>query len=854
MFNDDADDVYGVNNLSYLQQQLRGYDTESNRDEELTESGTAIVSTVGSSTNDVISIDSSSLNGEDGSGDGAPDGDTEIKADYIPIPNNADPSGTVSTHLQRLSQIIKGLSSDQYQSFELGPDELNEFLALQKIKVELGNSKEIIINPNSRPIPSNGQINSNDFNQIIDLQNKVKKLGAIRDTFSTPPTPSEYVASGNGFYPSGATTFHISATNAMKNPSFPDAGFTTSQIVVNRPEGSVVFSLPPPSAHDSNYEKRKNEPSISEETLKTLLEISKQMQSSNKMSGISPLTTASSPLILPVVQPVFNYPLPILPNFKDGNSYDMRPMQKISSISGNLNEDGDVGQQPEDIGLSTVIHNHIPITISQLGTPSSTRRPTNEESIYDSYGTKLSSESHGQQYYPHLPVNDAPTQLPITTASAEYGYQSAVNSKFGRYPPFTTNQIQANQSPYNHGVIDPQQPLPAFSSDDSRYTEKYYTPTPHLNSNNVNRYVNLEARPYPTIRPSTYDPMGASSVLQPSYSPAPAAISQQYSPSYSDEFDRNGNENSKGESDSENSEYNYSSSDGASGENVMDLLTNYNMATSVMRATKKPIFEFKPSSSENHKQIVNLGGNYMSLETYQSSIEPFIQNAAPQVEVLTCATGVRQANSSDCTRYFVCNAKTGKVLSYSCPPYTAFNPDTKICNTKTFSDCHPMVIRNHVPVNASQKNVQQDAQYSLLEAQRIRAEALKAQHMAHMIKMETQKIIDGHRLRNRPFVPAGAKATRAPSPTPPMRSKKRPLPKPVSTSGKEATKTASRRKIPCRTEGKLADTLSKYNYFICFKDSDGKMLARKMLCPAKLVFCRSTKLCTSTQRCTDKRL
>lgn len=879
MFNDDADDVYGVNNLNYLQQQLKGYDAESNhgsnQEEEYTDGDNILVSTSETTKKDSISIDSSGFHGdEDGSGDGSTASDTEIKADYIPIPNNADPSGTVSTHLQRLSQIIKGLSSDQYQSFELGPDELNEFLALQKIKAELGNSKEIIISPNSKPIPSNGQVSPTDLHQIIDLQNKIKKLGATRDTYSTLPTPSQHSVSvsGSGYYPSDATTVHISATNSMKNPRFPDVGYATSQIVVNGPEGSVVFSLPTPTSYEPQHEKHKNEPSISEETLKTLLEISKQMQSTQQTHQSQPISTASSPLILPVVQPIYNYPFSLFPNYEEGNKYNgVRPMHKISSISGNLDDDGIVDHRPEDIGLSTVVHNHIPITITRPNNPNvsvnnnrykatSTSRPSMEDNtFYDSYGTKISSDSTQHKYYSYKPYNDELSQHPTIGFNSEYGYQS----HNGLHPSSSPNYIQIPQ--YNQGVLSPQQPIPTFSSDDTQYTDKYYTPTPHLNTNNVNHYVNVEQKPFPTLS-STYDPMASSSNLKPAYSQAPTTIlhsttySQYGSSNYDDEYDRNGDENiDQGESNhSDNSEYNYSNSDETSSENVMNSLAKYNVATSSMRTTKNPLFQFKPSSNENHKQIVNLNGNYMSLETYQSSIEPYLQHDPPQIEVLTCATGVRQANSTDCTKYFVCNSKTGKVLSYTCPPYTAFNPETKICNAKTFADCHPLTIRNRVTLNTSQQ-IKQDAQHSLLEAQRIKAEALKAQHLAQKIRFETQKIIDanGQNFQMRPIVPIGAKSTRMPLPTPPMRLNKNPLPRPhttqtTTTTTKQGKKKSGKRKIPCRKEGNLPDALSKYNYFMCYKGVDGKMRARKLPCPAKLIFCVSSGLCTSASRCSAR--
>lgn len=950
--NDDSDNVYGVNNLNYLQQQLKGYDAESNHsqsssqeegaDDDLDQSETVHGDGLSSHSDN----STSNANEDESSGDGAAD-ETENKGDTIPIPTtNIDPPSTVATQLQRLSQIMNSLSSDGNQSSDLRADDLNEFLSLHKIKSEKASSKEsMTINSNARPMPSNGRIHPLDLDQILDLQKKLNKLGLTRDALSTPATPVQYSVSGSGYYPADATTVHINAATPIQNPMFPEPGYSSSQIVVNRPGGSILFSLPNGNVQYSSGEQQQqqhqNGGSISEETLKKLLDLSKQMSTTSQPANIPGFITPTNPTNLygqPIIRPIFyNFPVQdILQNYdqnnnnnnyyhgsidrmQDADSNNKRPMQKIASVSGHIeSEDMNLEHRPDDIGLSTVIHNHIPITISNPNPThstvhryqaSSTPRPYSDDQnsqqpqLYDSYGHRRPNEqSDSNVYYPYPPFEESSShnrpspynhQRPSSTP-----YNNNIPSQYGnqRLPPTQetpTHYVKISQSPpdeypsYNPGIISAHQPIPTFSSDDNSYTTKFYTPSTHLSNNNVNHLVPVE-QTYPTLQPTSYIPN-----RRPNYAPTSPTYMTGYSASslksgsserpYDDESnediygggidgslssqdDLSGSAEQSSHEVYENLNMDQSSENG----NVMDLLPNYNNGlTQTISSTvstgggggrpsasneKNSLFEYSPSQSEKHKQFVNLGGNFISLESYQSSIEPFLPSnsmLSTRIEVLTCATGVRQANSTDCTKYFVCNSKTGKVLSYSCPPYTAFNPDTKICNAKTYSECYPNSVKTKITIDTN-KRIQQQAQLSLLQAQRIKNEALKAQQLAHMIKLETQKILDANKRR----VGVGAKATSAPASLPTAAStrlKKGPQRVPAQTNAATGQiRQGGKRRIPCRAEGKLADNLSKYNYFLCFKDKEGKMRARRLLCPAKLIFCASTKLCTSAQRCVAK--
>jgi Fe-S cluster biosynthesis and repair protein YggX len=54
---------------------------------------------------------------------------------------------------------------------------------------------------------------------------------------------------------------------------------------------------------------------------------------------------------------------------------------------------------------------------------------------------------------------------------------------------------------------------------------------------------------------------------------------------------------------------------------------------------------------------------------------------------IPCTTGVRMPNFTDCTRYYMCNSTSGTILSYACPPHTAFNVYKHVCETSVYNWC-----------------------------------------------------------------------------------------------------------------------------------------------------------------------
>lgn len=968
------ENVYGVNNLSYLRKQIKGYDTEGDDssediddddendnneevlDEEdenvfimLSNNGTMTFNT-SSNSNSILNANSNSIlnsnsysgsnytsnvtsnpsanpiiNGNLGdfesSGDGEDpeEGNLENKSGHVPIPNNY---GLITAQLQRLSQLVQKMNQNQHQNPNqngaLTPDDLNQYMTLYKLIHQRFPSS------NADPVPHNKLIEDHHLKQILDLQNKLNNLANTHNVYSTQPTPPEFTIEGNGVYPADATTVHIKATNPVK-PQFPDFGYTTSQIVVNRPGGSVVFRLPNSNLpHKSSKKKQENQ--ISEETLKTLLELSKQMSNHapntpNFVHSFPPPTNGYVPSI---VQPVvYNFPwdqmglnslLAIIDAKKTEPTQgdEKSSMEKISAMNGNVQSTASAMGDSDDSGPTTIVHNHIPITIAQpnptnsivnrIKTVATTMQPF--EDRFDSYGNKKHTEHTDlNNYYPFPPYSESSKKI-----SNAQQIPSLSGSPMIEYPtPFSTQPTS-----YDHNVEQPQyvqishsrpdhyvpvyptntimsetlRPIPTFASVDGGYTQKFYStypPQPHIPVTNANDFVkikrkkNQNSNQNPAFKPVNYVPIATASSPTPNYADLPEHFRPvQKNKHIADKIDLfvgsdptkndHGNENNENNDDYDNTNVEQSSN-----ENVMDLLANYNSpikpdSESINNSgEKKPPFKLSAGSNHgNHKQFVNLNGNFMSLETYETSIEPYLQKNPSfngHIELLTCATGVRQPNTTDCTRYFVCNEQTGKILSYTCPSNTAFNRDTKICTAETYSRCF-----SGFPNNKRGHNKISQSQLSIMEANRIKAEAVKAQQLAHLIRLETDKILSqASQVKHKQQAMSGGKSTAQTFTRPlhvaPIKTHHKPQSTQASitpnrkknkNTTRPANKPRGKRKVPCKKEGKLVDNLSQNHYFLCFKDQKQRMRARRLQCPAKLLFCPSTLMCTATDRCMNR--
>lgn len=268
-----------------------------------------------------------------------------------------------------------------------------------------------------------------------------------------------------------------------------------------------------------------------------------------------------------------------------------------------------------------------------------------------------------------------------------------------------------------------------------------------------------------------------------------------------------------------------------------------------------------PSYGEG-SQLVNFGGNFISVDVFQNSILPLMGgNAqAANVEVITCAAGVRQPNSTDCTRYYVCSKKDGKVLSYSCPPYTAFNAETRICDARTYALCSPEA--NAVPTYSVSENkrLQMEAMKALQEANRKQAmqqqqqqhqQVMQAQHLANILQQYQPQSSNSNSLNSiSSYSTTSAEQNMLQSYMQQAASMASLITSTTKRPHVSANQQSSKkRKYYCKEGDKIADQTSISSYFVCYKNAQGQMKGHKMTCSKGLLFCPKSTMCTLPSKC-----
>lgn len=959
----DDKNVYGINNLEYLNKEILSYrpkydengekiaiddddNVDDNGDSDSADGEEKIV-VVSSEDIDEIDqnnieiIDDYNLTNEsevnasdevdysgDGSDDNKNDNIVEKKETYIAIPVNSDPNKSVASHLQRLSQLIQSLKdsqSNKSQSYDLGPNELNNFLTHHNIKVEYSN--QLKNQKKKEGIPMDGRIRPDHLAEILDLQQKLQSLNEIQNVgYSTTTERSiEF-----GRYPAKST---IQIKSPVKNVRVTDPGYSSSQIVVNRPEGSVLFSLPNnalptnqqqyqlPSSYNVNPSpppppSQQQEPYVSQDTLKTVLELSKQLiSSSNHQQAIQnyiPEQNYLQPIFRPIYYniPIHDLPVPIINNYEkkepkhdDSKDSNAEPNYvKITSVSGFIDTtpkyQTDDGDKPDE--HSTIIHNHIPITIEnpfQQSNKKSSKvssRPTvapvtittasgvdhqfdDYKPYADMYNSRPYPEFHDGSYATYLTEQHLPHANPTYSNSVPYPQWNQQNA--GAY---YVQQSQPYQQQQQQFYQDHQYPANGFP-------QTFYTQQTHLNDNNVNGFVQFNTPQYPTLRPAaipsqtvTSDPMYAyqNPVHQSPVTPkAEQPINTHYQAYEENDNDADGqvvnnadelpvmmedddddNNNDEYEGNGNNEDYEINEEDNIAADmnesNVMNLLADLENKKNPAIQNKQlperaPINPLLIDANDDAKRkVVQVGDNFMSVDEYEKLVQPLIDRDAfnGNFDVIPCVTGARQPLAKDCTKYMVCNGDTSKVLTYICPPYTAFNQQTRFCDAKTFGMCKKGGLSadekstSALDVINENKKLQMQADKELALAQKQRDHALKTQQLTALIKQQTQNILNSRPSNVQRPVRNRRKKIKTATSAPRPNYRTRP------TTKRKKNKPLIRR-IPCKEPSKVADSLSMYNYFTCYKGTDGTLKARKMSCPNGLIFCERIRLCTSSARC-----
>ncbi|XP_037959120.1 myb-like protein A [Teleopsis dalmanni] len=772
---------------------------------------------------------------------------------------NIDPK--LTEHLQRLSQLIDSLKQ-KYQNKnaeeqpELRPDQLNAFLAHFNIK-----NKYDMTNPTSTDFSDHHKAS---FPQTID---------STIHQIETPPTND--TSSQEGLDKKLDPEMKVMLTNSFPK-QYGKSGYSNSQIVVNRPEGSVMFNLPQypiehqflPHAVDYSH----TSPKISEDTLKTVYELSQQMIADQNVPNVIPNTNFYGQ---PILQPVFlpanifsgqrpheshfstNYNNPNNVKHYIDDNYDNKYVRHRNNY--NSHKKGSYSDNAYSKPGTTIIHNNvIPVHISSTNSA--------EKAILDTYGHNLGiipnientfSNNHKQYQNNINKFITITTVRPVISTTDTNQYVTQYPSSFNTELTATTNR------PFKY------QSTPEMIVD-------YYTPSSHLSNDNVNKLFQISDT-YSTVQhdniPQPID------LDRPNSNHQPTAYSQSIhvDPIFPEQIhpskvkiSPNSQKYESMEDDTDEIVYNLNSQYHHHSPQIYDKvyekkpdvntilpLSNLYMprpesSVSSSFKPKYPIYGIanQPNSYSNNNynennQLVNIGGNFMSYKLFRNSILPLFGNIPPEndldnIEVITCAAGVRQPNATDCTRYYVCSKKDGKILSYSCPPYTAFNSQTRICDAYTYSVCNPTALVSAYTVNEN-KRIQLEAMKALQEAKKKRDQTLKAQNMGNLLLQYDNQLDhiknpeNGYIKSNVPNAYSHQLVPVAPT---------------VTTTAKPIVLTGvKKRKYYCKEGDKIADQTSVYSYFVCYKNSSGVMKGHKMTCSKGLLFCSQTTLCTLPSKC-----
>ncbi|XP_075152191.1 uncharacterized protein LOC142226187 [Haematobia irritans] len=774
--------------------------------------------------------------------------------------SNIDPN--LTAHLQRLSQLVDGLKqtyqaqNEKEPTQEMRPDQLNAFLAHFNIK-----NKFDSLDPNGEYETSTASTEA--------TTNKTTKL--VRNEITKKLNPETKVVLTN-IIPKRYGSQHGSA-NA--------GGYSNSQIVVNRPEGAVLFALPGGDHHFAEHPEHysDNSPKISQDTLKTVLELSKQMIASQNMPNV-----IQNPAYYPpsIMQPILLTQSPFSSDYYGGH-YDHDHEDHSGGYPSVFSSDyHHYKKKPPKSSYdkgATIIHNNvIPLHLTS-GSGSG------DKHVLDSYGQNLG-------LYP--PVDDQgerPDTYHLDNTPTSY--------EANKYSTHTTRRPSTTHMPSYGNTVRPYDFRPTSAN-----FNKYFTPSEHLNNQNANNifqttdnYGNAmnNRRPSSSQISSSYhgDSTDTDDYGSPSIHSGPNKVYQhsnpqaiysedhiqQHQPQYPDSIDDDDSDvitytygHKKPVQVDGNLHLQYSSDQAESsvfstGKNPYMKrpsisVTSYNPTSSnsfntmpsssygsSTSSSSKTKFTHSSSGYSEGSQLVNFGGNFISIDVFRNSILPLLGGNGvqdPSVEVITCAAGVRQPNTTDCTRYYVCSKKDGKVLSYSCPPYTAFNSDTRICDARTYALCGPEATSNMVPSYsvADNKRLQMETLKALQEAKRKQAlQQQQAQQVANILQqyssqpsMSSSSLGDsGETNMLQPYMQQAASLASMGTST--------------TSRPHVSHQSSKKRKYYCKEGDKIADQTSISSYFVCYKNAQGQMKGHKMTCSKGLLFCPKSTMCTLPSKC-----
>lgn len=257
------------------------------------------------------------------------------------------------------------------------------------------------------------------------------------------------------------------------------------------------------------------------------------------------------------------------------------------------------------------------------------------------------------------------------------------------------------------------------------------------------------------------------------------------------------------------------------------------------------------------------------------------EDEKPQKEELICSIFLqRQANKTDCFKYYVCNAKTKEVITYTCPSFTSFNDVTKYCDAESYSNCKKI---NDAKFQSQQnQKIYNEAHAAIAQVKR---QSQKVERIANRMKqkmnkrkirypsysedvMEMDKEVEVPNSYSSYYQPQNTlynqevqhyqrlpeiqklKTTRKPTRkiNPVLKSKPQQSPQSVAVPARKKS-TKKKKRVKCNGIGNIVDPESPFNYWHCFVGQNKKMMRIRRQCTSNFIFCPSTKFCTKEELC-----
>ncbi|KAI9586395.1 hypothetical protein GQX74_002242 [Glossina fuscipes] len=765
----------------------------------------------------------------------------EAKETVEDIDKKSNVDHNLLKYLQRLSQLVDGLKQPYQhtdpQREELRPDQLNAFLAHFNIKNEF--------NALSAP-PYLSPPQTIWFNRTHEKE-RLKNLKPI-----------------TGF---------VMHNNALKNylsydrlngydERYPNTHLADNQ----RPQGILMLASPYHAGQEAIQQQfieysSDNVPKIPKETLKTVLELSKQMIASQNMPKIISNPSYFNPLLMPPItftsqkgdSPFSNSYHAILPN---GNN------QALATNNGNIFSSA---KRPTNNGYNnrkpptTIIHNNvIPIQVSG-----------------SDFDDKYNVDSYGQGVYPPLLNYVANTQPNLNKQK----YENNDYSEPSTDAPFLSSSYATTAKPFE------------FLNTPSAITN-YFIPSQHLDNENINAHFQITNGYGSLPRPQT---VKQQQLLTSFPASSHHQITHNLKPNFSEYYINNSpfvtdinpqniliqpNSQKYDSNEVDNNSLQQNINGGGNNDHLPFIIYSYGkrkpthsipgesyppqtplhsvfssskmpyMPRPSMSSSPMPSFHNIPNNDlssvlfnfhDDGAYLVNVGGNFISFNVFKKSVLPLMEQnslSLSQIEIINCASTVRQPNSTDCSRYYVCSKKDSKVLSYSCPPYTAFNKETRICDKPTYTKCKTeLTFADGFLVN---------------EKEQMELEALMAwkerKHKQQQQGTKTPNLSNVYQLHlNYPL----SSTTILPDSNIEESFIQHQAALMESTTNKPISSVGhiKKHKYYCKEGDKIADQSSTNNYFVCYKNSQGQMKGHKMTCTKGLIFCATSNICTLATKC-----